>query len=210
MANIFANYSNTVIYKISCKDEYIKDAYIGHTTSFYQRERLHRSNCNNTNSKAYNYKIYKIIRENGGWDNWKMEIIENYPCKDINEAKQRERFWIEKESTTLNITIPNRSKKEYGQIYNLINKENISETAKLYRINNKDKIKEYIDTNKEKIKIKKQDWYEEKKIIYLKKQKNTMKKIKNQNLNIKNNMLNYIKNKFLIIKNNIKKLIKKK
>jgi hypothetical protein len=171
MANIFANYSNNVIYKISCKDENLKDIYIGHTTSFYQRERLHKSNCDNPNSKTYNYKIYKIIRENGGWDNWKMEIIEKYPCKDIDEAKQRERFWIEKESSTLNITIPNRSRKEYAEIYKLINKEKISETAKLYRINNKDKIQDYIDANKEKISFQKQDWYETNKEEILQKSK---------------------------------------
>ena len=163
MANKFADYLNTVIYKITCNDETIKDVYIGHNTSFYQRERLHKSNCINENSKGYNYKIYKIIRENGGWNNWKMSIIENYPCDDIEEAKERERYWIEKLTSTLNVTIPNRSKKEYSQIYRLIHKEEIAEKAKEYRINNKDKINEYKDANKEKIAFQKQDWYEEKK-----------------------------------------------
>ena len=115
MTNKFADYSNNVIYNIICNNETITDIYIGHTTSFYQRERLHKSNCNNPISKGYNYKIYKIIRENGGWDNWKMNIIEKYPCENIEQAKERERYWIEQLTSTLNITIPNRSKKEYSR-----------------------------------------------------------------------------------------------
>lgn len=171
MSNKFADYLNNVIYKITCNDETIKDIYIGHTTSFYQRQRMHKSNCNNINSKGYNYKIYKIIRENGGWDNWKMDIIEKYPCYDIEDAKERERYWIEKLTSTLNLTIPNRSKKEYSQIYRLIHKEEIAEKKKIYRDENKDKIKDYIDANKEKIAFQKHDWYEEKKDYILQKAK---------------------------------------
>lgn len=171
MTNKLADYTNNVIYKITCNNENIKDIYIGHTTSFYQRIRLHKSNCTNINSKAYNYKIYKIIRENGGWDNWKMDIIEKYPCEDIEQAKERERYWIEKLTSTLNVTIPNRNKKEYSQIYRLIHKEDIAEKKKIYRAENKDKIKDYIDTNKEKIAFQKQDWYEENKEQILQKAK---------------------------------------
>jgi len=36
-SNNLANYSNTVIYKIQCKNESVKDIYVGHTTSYYQR-----------------------------------------------------------------------------------------------------------------------------------------------------------------------------
>ena len=107
MYNSLADYSKAVIYKIYCKDEKVTDIYIGHTTCFYQRCILHKSTCNNENAKGYNIKIYKIIRENGGWENWNMTIIENFPCNDIYEAKERERYWIEKESSTLNVTIPN-------------------------------------------------------------------------------------------------------
>ena len=171
MSNILADYNKTVIYKIQCKDQNITDTYIGHTTCYYQRYRLHKSNCTNDKAKSYNYKIYKIIRENGGWDNWDMVIVENYPCNNITEAKERERYWIEKLSSTLNISIPNRSKKEYGQIYRIIHKEEISEKSKKYRENNKDNIKAYLECNKEKISFQKQDWYEENKEEILEKAK---------------------------------------
>jgi hypothetical protein len=171
MSNLLANYENNVIYKIQCKDENITDIYIGHTTNFKQRNKMHKSNCNIDTSKGYNYKIYTIIRKNGGWDNWNMTIIEEYPCESVNEARERERYWIEKESSQLNITIPNRSKKEYAQIYRVVHKEEISEKAKIYRNNNKDKIKDYIESNKEKISFQKQDWYEENKQEILQKAK---------------------------------------
>ena len=37
------------IYKIYCKDESIKDIYIGSTSNFKRRKRDHRSRCNNSN-----------------------------------------------------------------------------------------------------------------------------------------------------------------
>lgn len=182
MSNLLANYDNTVIYKIQCKDETITDIYIGHTTNFKQRSKSHKSNCNVKSSKGYNYKIYKIIRENGGWDNWEMKNIEDYPCENVNEARDRERYWIEKESSQLNVTIPNRSKKVYSQIYRVVHKEEISEKAKIYRNNNKDKIKEYLEENKDKISLYKQEWYEEKKDYILQKAKENYEQNKEQKI----------------------------
>jgi hypothetical protein len=182
MSNLLANYENTVIYKIHCKNESITDIYIGHTTNFIQRRRLHKSNCSCETAKGYNYKIYKIIRENGGWDNWDMTIIENYSCENVNEAKERERYWITKESSQLNVTIPNRNKKEYAQLYRVIHKEEIAEKAKEYRENNKDNIKGYLESNKEKISFQKKDWYEENKEEILQKAKEHYEKNKEQKL----------------------------
>jgi hypothetical protein len=85
------NYQNTIIYKIVCKDVSINDIYVGHTTDFIKRKCGHKSMCNN-NKK--NLKIYKTIRENGGWENWEMVEIEKYPCNNGGEARARERYWI--------------------------------------------------------------------------------------------------------------------
>ena len=48
------NYSNTVIYKILCKETIINDLYVGHTTNFSQRKSYHKSACENPNSSTYN------------------------------------------------------------------------------------------------------------------------------------------------------------
>ena len=81
------DYSNTIIYKIVCKDEKIADLYVGHTTNFVKRKCLHKNSCNNLNNKL---KIYNIIRENGGWENWDMIEIARYNCKDHTQARIKE------------------------------------------------------------------------------------------------------------------------
>ena len=112
------DFSKTVIYKISCKDVNIKKFYIGHTTNFIKRKSGHKTDCNsNNNSKNTNIFIYTFIRDNGGWDNWNMEVIEIFPCKNINEASIRERYWIDTLNSSLNVKIPSRSKKEYQKEY---------------------------------------------------------------------------------------------
>jgi hypothetical protein len=100
------DYSKTVIYKIVCDDLNVTDNYVGSTTDFRKRKSTHKSICNNPNSKDYNRKIYQTIRDNGGWDNWTMIEIEKYPCTDNNEALARERYWVEKLNSSLNINVP--------------------------------------------------------------------------------------------------------
>ena len=58
------DYSKTIIYKIVCNDLTITEVYVGHTTNFIKRKAPHKYNCNNPNSKSYNFKIYNIIRNN--------------------------------------------------------------------------------------------------------------------------------------------------
>ena len=77
------DYSNTIIYKIFCKDTSITELYVGHTTNFVQRKHLHKQNCINKNSLSYRCKLYEVIRNNGGWDNWRMEIVDFFKCEDI-------------------------------------------------------------------------------------------------------------------------------
>ena len=157
------NYANTILYKIVCNDLLIKDIYVGHTTSFKDRKSKHKSSCNNEKSKSYNTLVYKTIRDNGGWDNWSMIQIEKYNCNDANEARSRERYWVEFLNSNLNKQIPNRTKKEYK----IENKEHIVDIRKKYRIENKeqlaDKNKKYRIENKEHIADTTNKYYQENK-----------------------------------------------
>jgi hypothetical protein len=81
------DYSSTIIYKIFCKNNSIKETYVGHTTNFIKRKYHHKICCNNLNN---NLNIYKTIRENGGWDNWEMVEIGCYNCKNSEEARIKE------------------------------------------------------------------------------------------------------------------------
>ena len=57
--------------------------YIGSTHDKIEREKNHKSDCNNENQEThYNLKVYIFIRDNGGWDNWIFEVIEEFPCEN--------------------------------------------------------------------------------------------------------------------------------
>ena len=95
------DYSNTIIYKIICRDASIADVYVGHTTNFVQRKHAHKQGCINNNCK-----LYEVIRANGGWSNWKMEIINFFECKDHYEARKKEQEYFISLGATLNSIEP--------------------------------------------------------------------------------------------------------
>jgi predicted GIY-YIG superfamily endonuclease len=106
MPKINIDYSKTVIYKIVCNDENVNYIYVGSTTNFTKRKCDHKNRCNNINGKEYNHKKYVHIRENGGWENFKMIEVEKYPCNDKREAEAREeviRFSILPEAIKANM-----------------------------------------------------------------------------------------------------------
>ena len=106
MPKVKIDYSNTIFYKIFCKDTSVKELYIGHTTNFVQRKYAHKQSCINTKSVNYNCKVYKVIRDNMGWDNWTMEIIAFHNCEDLHSAKKQEQQYFEEYNATLNSIEP--------------------------------------------------------------------------------------------------------
>jgi len=140
MPKVPIDYANTIIYKLVHKDDlYDENIYTGHTTDMRNRKYQHKESCINPNSKKYNRKNYKYIRENGGWDEWLMIEIEKYPCKDVHEAVARERVVQTEMKAKLNTEVPARTLKEYYQD----NKELLAERKKQYRKNNFEKLREY-------------------------------------------------------------------
>jgi hypothetical protein len=102
MPKVDIDYANTLFYKISCKDTNITDLYIGHTTNFVQRKSAHKQ-CS---KKNYTCKLYNVIRQNGGWDNWRMDIIAYHECKDHYEARKKEQEYFILYNATLNSIEP--------------------------------------------------------------------------------------------------------
>ena len=96
-----SDYSNTLIYKISCKDKTVTDLYVGHTINFVQRKISHEQN-----SKSNKCKLYQIIRSNGGWSNWTMEIIAFFNCTNYTEARMKEQEYFLSLNATLNSIEP--------------------------------------------------------------------------------------------------------
>jgi hypothetical protein len=148
-----------IMYKIYCLDDNVKDIYIGSSKSFRQRKSGHKFNCNNECSNRYSLKLYDIIRNNGGWQNWNMVPIEEYKCDNLIQSKIREQYWIETLKPSLNCIyaygINVEKKKQAEKRRNL--KYNSKEETK-------EKRKEYINNNKEKIKEWKKQYYQNKKL----------------------------------------------
>jgi len=148
-------------YKIVSIDENIKDIYVGKTTNFKMRFQRHKSDCYNINCKAYNFKLYKYIRENSGWDNFDMIEIETNEY-DKKDSAIRERYWIEELNATLNNDIPSRTPYEYKKEWRENNKEKVKQKDREYRKNHKEiikeKAKEYREINKEIISEKQKEY----------------------------------------------------
>ena len=60
---------------------------------------------------------YKIIRENGGWDNWNMVEIAKYNCNDSTEARIKEQLHYEELNASLNSCPPYVDKIQYYCFY---------------------------------------------------------------------------------------------
>ena len=144
------NYQNAMIYKLCCNDLNITDIYIGSTVCFRKRKWQHKHSCNNINDKNYNLKLYKFIRDNGGFENWDMVLVANTPCNSKLQLSKHERHYYEKLNATLNSYCPGRTKKEW-----------LEKNKDIIKI----KEKKYVEANKEIIKIKKKEYYKANKEI---------------------------------------------
>jgi len=165
------DYSKTIIYKIVCNDLEIKETYVGHTTNIVKRRYEHKHGCNNEKSSHHNLKIYQTIRANGGWDNWSMVQVCEFPCNNMEEARAEERRYYELLNASLNMINPYRNQREYYDV----NRDTILEKKKEYRDVNRDTIlekqKEYRDVNRDKIKEKQKEYYDVNRDTILEKKK---------------------------------------
>ena len=141
------NYQQSKIYTIRCKNDDTL-IYVGSTT----QPLSHRWGGHKKSSKKQtNRLIYKTI--NGNFDEWYIELYEEYPCENKEELLKREGEVI-RLIGNLNKEIAGRTQKEwyennYDRLkekqkqYNIENKEKRKEYQKQYNIENKEKRKEY-------------------------------------------------------------------
>jgi hypothetical protein len=125
MPKVEIDYSNTIFYKIFCKDPTIKDVYVGLTTNFVQRKHGHKQSCKNEKAPNHNCKLYNTIRNAGGWENWQMEIIAFHNCKDSYEAHKKEQEYFETLGATLNSIEPLPKPKIKEQIVKIVKEKTI-------------------------------------------------------------------------------------
>ncbi len=121
------------IYKLIKKGAVNDDmVYIGSTNDVKYRMYNHKCRCTNPESPKYNYKVYKYIRENGGFDEWEMLVIDEIevPLKKCVERDKYEQEYITKYDAVnkLNIHYSSRTHQEYRED----NREKAIEYAKIY------------------------------------------------------------------------------
>ena len=160
-----------IIYKIICNDENIIDCYVGSTANFNKRKLKHKRNCNNPNNVKYNYKLYDIIRRNGGWDNWSMLPIAEHNEITLTQSRIIEEQYREQLDAKMNSQRAyvsdiqkKEERKQYISNYTEINKEETDKYKKQWYELNKDRIlekrKAHYEANKEKIAERQKAYYE--------------------------------------------------
>ena len=136
-----------IFYKIVCISDDIDLCYIGSTANWKSRNHNHKYNCINENSKKYNTKIYKTIRENGSWDNFKMIQLGTREQLTKRQAEQVEEEYRVELKANMNsrrcfITEEQKleQKKDCDKKYYEENVDKIIEKTSKFYVENKDKI----------------------------------------------------------------------
>ena len=143
-----SDYSKSLIYKIEHLDN-PELVYVGSTVNIIKRRNHHKSDYNNEKSKRHNLKIYRMMRENGGWECFKMVVIKEYPCNTRIELEIEEEKCRKELQATLNTLRCHSTKeekkeyhKEYSKTYRLENIDIVLEKQRQNRSENKDVINE--------------------------------------------------------------------
>ena len=137
------DYGNGKIYKI---------VDISNTMCYYGStiETLHSRMLKHKAQYKLNTKYYTVfeIFNKYGFENCKIELVENYACNNNKELNKREGYYI-KNNVCINRNIAGRTwqeryndKKAHIKQYYLNNKEKIKNRSKEYYQKNKDKILE--------------------------------------------------------------------
>ena len=105
----FNKYQNGKIYKIWSLET--DEIYVGSTCSpLYKRMSKHRNVLRHGDRS--HYKLYKEMARLGE-ESFKIELLENYPCQNIDELHKREGHWKRELQATLNMVMAGRTRQEY-------------------------------------------------------------------------------------------------
>jgi len=157
-------YENGKIYVVKCKyDDVLR--YIGSTINTLEH-RFNRHKYDKTCS------LYKYV--DGDWDNWYIELYENYACKNKYHLRIREGE-VQRVIATINQVVAGRSQKQYRHD----NRDKILEQRKQHYQDNREKLsekkKQYHQDNRDKLSEQRKQLYQDNrdKILEQKRQKTT-------------------------------------
>ena len=139
------DYSKGKIYTIRNKND-LSAVYVGSTIqSLAVRLGEHKRD-----SKRDGYIKVAFYNQIQDWNDWYIELYENFPCFSIEELRKREGEVI-REIGTLNKNIAGRTKTDYDKYYRESHKEQIQEKYKEYYRENQQKERERLSKYYEKV-----------------------------------------------------------
>lgn len=94
------------LYTIKPKNPLDTNLYVGSTVNFARRKSQHRKASTNKRSPTYWSMLYRYIRNCGGFDNFIMEKVLDFPCETKHEGLLKEKEYIRKLNATLNTANP--------------------------------------------------------------------------------------------------------
>jgi hypothetical protein len=97
---------NFCIYTIKPKNEEDTNLYVGSTVNFTRRKSQHKKASTNKRSPTYWSMLYRYIRRCGGFDNFIMEKVLDFPCETKHEGLLKEKEYIHTLKATLNTANP--------------------------------------------------------------------------------------------------------
>lgn len=123
----FENEKSYVIYKLCCKNENVKDCYIGCTSNIKSRIIGHKNDYKN----YPNRRVYKYIADTGGIQNWQFKIL----AENINSNNKMflENACIREYNGTLNnnrVYLTDDERNNYQKTYYIKNRKAILEKKK--------------------------------------------------------------------------------
>ncbi len=157
-------FTNAKIYKIS--NDFNEDVYIGSSCNSLKKRFYFHKSASKVEGKN-NTKLYNLINEIG-FERFRIDLVEDYPCKDKYELTQREAYWI-RNMGTLNMKknegINKRADlKAYNQMPEMKYKKNEYMRNKRLDPEFMKKEKEYRELKKDVISEKQKSKYAEKKV----------------------------------------------
>tara|TARA_R110000803_G_scaffold1762_4_gene5755 strand:+ start:87 stop:770 length:684 start_codon:yes stop_codon:yes gene_type:complete len=159
-------------YKIIDKNGILDLCYVGSSVNMKKRKDAHKTACKSPNNKQHNCKIYKTIRENGGFDEFRfveiafreqLTLAQSHIVEDeyrvllkaqLNTNKCHTTPEQKKEESKMYYQDHKEHKKMYSKKYRKDNNEEMSKYNKKYYEDHKEQSKKYREDNKEDLKAK--------------------------------------------------------
>ena len=148
------NYANGKIYRLECRDPICTDFYVGSTVQPLG-DRLSRHKSKPARG------VLEVVEINGGWECWRMTLIEPFPCKTKLELLTREDYWQTKLNPTMNKlkALPvhiqptglKTDSKEWAIEHYRLNRESLLAYSNAYYARNRERKKAYYLANRDRI-----------------------------------------------------------